>query len=213
MNAESGEPTSKLVGCQIVVVLAAVKVVPLGSQCLGWHPRLAWEPFLQQPPHVGEDLYAYVRQHLSAPAHRRRDRGQRQHRGPVSLDQSGRTDLDGAHNPAVRPVQPAGELGVKVSRRGEPAAGMNEVSKNPLRRSTIPFDSESRGRSCMIAVASVPVNAATPSASLPPRPIPVSLSQISRRGTPPSWRISSHDPSSRSAVVRVGIIRPVMNRE
>ena len=57
------------------------------------------------------------------------------------------------------------------------------------------------------------MNAATPSASLPPRPIPVSLSQISRRGTRPSSRISSHDPSSRSSVVRVGIIRPVMNRE
>ena len=59
----------------------------------------------------------------------------------------------------------------------------------------------------------MPVNAATPSASFPPRPIPVSLSQISLRGTRPSPRISSHDPSSRSSVVRVGIIRPVVNRE
>jgi hypothetical protein len=90
---------------------------------------------------------------------------------------------------------------------------MNEVPEYPLRRSTIPFDSGSRGRSCTICVASVPVNAATPSASFPPRPIPVSLSQISRRGTRPSARISSHDPSSRSSVVRVGIIRPVVNRE
>ena len=77
---------------------------------------------------------------------------------------------------------------------------MNEVSKNPLRRSTIPFDSGSRGRSCTILVASVPVNAATPSASRPPRPMPDSLSQISRRGTRPSCWISSHDPSSRSSV-------------
>jgi len=90
---------------------------------------------------------------------------------------------------------------------------MNEVSKNPLRRSTIPLDSGSRDRSCTILVASVPVNALTPSASRPPRPMPVSLSQISRRGTRPSSWISAHDPSSRSAVLRVGIIRPVMNRE
>ena len=42
--------------------------------------------------------------------------------------------------------------------------GMNEVSKNPLRRSTIPFDSGSCGGSCTILVASVPMNAATPAA-------------------------------------------------
>jgi hypothetical protein len=90
---------------------------------------------------------------------------------------------------------------------------MNEVSKNPLRRSTIPLDSGSRGRSSTNRVASVPANAVTPSASRRPRPIPDSLSQISRRGTRPSWRISSHDPSSRSSVLRVGIIRAVMNRE
>ena len=39
--------------------------------------------------------------------------------------------------------------------------GMNEVSKNPLRRSTIPLDSGSFGGSWTILVASVPVNAAT----------------------------------------------------
>jgi hypothetical protein len=62
-------------------------------------------------------------------------------------------------------------------------------------------------------VASVPVNAATPAASFPPRPIPVSLSQISRRGTRPSAQISSHEPSSGSSVVRVGIILAVVKRE
>lgn len=72
---------------------------------------------------------------------------------------------------------------------------------------------EARPGRCTIAVASVPQNAATPSASFPPRPIPDSLSQISRRGTRPICRISSHDPSSRSSVVRVGIIRPAVNRE
>ena len=39
------------------------------------------------------------------------------------------------------------------------------------------------------------------------------MSQISRRGTRPNCWISSHDPSSRSSVVRVGIIRAVTNRE
>lgn len=40
--------------------------------------------------------------------------------------------------------------------------------------------------------------------------MPGSLSQISRRGTRP---ISSHKPSSRSSVFRVGIIRPVISLE
>ena len=45
--------------------------------------------------------------------------------------------------------------------------GMNEVSNQPLRRSTIPFDSGSYGRSCTTFVASVPANDATPCASRP----------------------------------------------
>ena len=52
----------------------------------------------------------------------------------------------------------------------------------------------------------VPMNDATPSARRWPRPMPGSLSQINRRGTRPSWRISSHDPNNRSSVLRVGII-------
>ena len=91
--------------------------------------------------------------------------------------------------------------------------GMNEVSKNPLRRSTIPLDSGSRGGSRTSVVASVPVNPATPSACRLPRPMPGSLSQISRRGTRPSSRSSSQVASSRSSVRRVGIIRPSMKRE
>ena len=44
--------------------------------------------------------------------------------------------------------------------------------------------------------------------------MPDSLSQISRRGTAPSWPASSsHIPASRSAVVREGIITAVMNFE
>ena len=90
---------------------------------------------------------------------------------------------------------------------------MNEVSNQPLRRSTTPLDSGSRGGSSTSLVASVPMNDATPSARRCPRPMPGSLSQISRRGTRPSCWISSHDPNSRSSVLRVGIIRPVTNRE
>jgi hypothetical protein len=57
------------------------------------------------------------------------------------------------------------------------------------------------------------MNEATPSARRWPRPMPGSLSQINRRGTRPSCWISSHDPSSRSSVLRVGIILAVTNRE
>ena len=46
-----------------------------------------------------------------------------------------------------------------------------------------------------------------------PRPMPASLSQISRRGTRPSCWISSQDASSRSSVVRVGIILATVNLE
>ena len=90
---------------------------------------------------------------------------------------------------------------------------MNEVSKKPLRRSTIPFDSGSRGGSRSSVVANVPVNPATPSACRLPRPMPASLSQISRRGTRPSSRSSSQVANSRSSVRLVGIIRPSMKRE
>jgi hypothetical protein len=43
--------------------------------------------------------------------------------------------------------------------------------------------------------------------------MPGSLSQISRRGTRPSTLSSSQVASSKSSVLRVGIIRPVMKRE
>ena len=64
--------------------------------------------------------------------------------------------------------------------------GMNEVSNQPFRRSTTPLDSGSRGRSSTTLVAKVPANTAVGSVSFR-RPIPDSLSQISRRGTRPSW--------------------------
>jgi len=47
----------------------------------------------------------------------------------------------------------------------------------------------------------------------PARPMPDSLSQINRRGTRPNCCSNSQDPSSRSSVFLVGIIRASMNRE
>ena len=76
-----------------------------------------------------------------------------------------------------------------------------------------PLDSGSRGGSNTSLVARVPMNEATPSARRWPRPMPASLSQINLRGTRPSCWISCQEPSSRSSVLRVGIIRPVVNRE
>jgi hypothetical protein len=90
---------------------------------------------------------------------------------------------------------------------------MKDVSNQPFRRSTTPLDSGSRGGSSTSLVAKVPMNEATPSARRCPRPIPGSLSQISRRGTRPICWISSQDPNNKSSVFRVGIIRAVMNRE
>ena len=90
--------------------------------------------------------------------------------------------------------------------------GMNEVSNQPFRRSTTPLDSGSRGRHSTTLVAKVPAKTAVGSVSFR-RPIPDSLSQISRRGTRPSCSRSDHEPSSRSSVLRVGIIRPSVNRE
>ena len=91
--------------------------------------------------------------------------------------------------------------------------GMNEVSNQPFLRFTMPLDSGSFGGSSTSRVASVPMNAATPSARLAPRPMPGSLSQSNRRGTAPRWPSSSHVPSSRSSVLRVGIILASMKRE
>ncbi len=90
---------------------------------------------------------------------------------------------------------------------------MNEVSNHALRRSTIPLDSGSFGGNSTSLVARVPMNDATPSARRDPRPMPGSLSHSNRRGTRPSCWISSHDPSSRSSVLRVGSILAVTNLE
>jgi hypothetical protein len=94
-----------------------------------------------------------------------------------------------------------------------PLKGRNEVSKKPFARSTTPLDSGSKGFNCTSRVARVPQNPAT-SASLPRRPIPVSLSHSSRFGIAPSCSHNSdHSPASGSGVVGDGTIRAVMNRE
>jgi hypothetical protein len=43
-----------------------------------------------------------------------RNRRQRQHRGPVGVDQVDRCRLDRADHPGVSPGQPLAELGVEV---------------------------------------------------------------------------------------------------
>lgn len=62
-------------------------------------------------------------------------------------------------------------------------------------------------------MANTPANSATPAASRLRRPIAVSLSQISRRGTRPKRSISDHDPNNKSSVCRVGTMTSLMNRE
>ena len=57
------------------------------------------------------------------------------------------------------------------------------------------------------------MNTDTPAANRLPLQIPASLSQSSRRGTRPNCCSRSHMPSSRSSVLRVGIIRPRVNLE
>jgi hypothetical protein len=106
-------------------------------------------------------------------------------------------------------LQLLGSVGVEKIDR----SGMNEVSNQPLRRSTTPLDSGSHGGSSTSLLATVPMNTLTPAANRFPRPMPVSLSQISRRGTRPNCCSRSHMPSSRSSALRVGIIRASMNRE
>lgn len=91
--------------------------------------------------------------------------------------------------------------------------GMNEVSRNPFARSAMPLDSGSNAFSSTICMASAPANDRAAKVSFRPRPMAASLSQSSRPGTPPRPSSKDHIPASRSPVVRVGIIRAVMNRE
>lgn len=95
----------------------------------------------------------------------------------------------------------------------KPRPGRNEVSKNPLLRSTIPLNSGSLGGASRILVARVPANAAAGAVSFPVPPIADSRSQTSVLGTRPSWEISSHIPDRMSPACRDGIIVAEWNRE
>jgi len=90
---------------------------------------------------------------------------------------------------------------------------MNEVSKKPFIRSTMPLDCGSNAFSNTIRVAKAPANACAARVSFLPRPIPASLSQTSRPGTPARPLINCQSPASKSPVVREGIIVAVINRE
>jgi hypothetical protein len=91
--------------------------------------------------------------------------------------------------------------------------GRNEVSKNPLLRSTMPLNSGSFGGASRILVASVPANAAAGTDTRPVPPIADSRSQTDVFGTRPSWEISSHIPDRMSPPCRKGIIIAEWNRE
>ena len=92
--------------------------------------------------------------------------------------------------------------------------GRNEVSKYPLRRSTSPLNSGSRGGASLIRTPSVPANAAASTLELArsrrsrtPGPTPACA------GQPPHPPISSHIPARMSPALRDGIITASVTRE
>ena len=72
--------------------------------------------------------------------------------------------------------------------------GRNEVSKNPLRRSTSPLNSGSLAGASLIRTPSVPAKLAASAVSLPLPPIADSRSHTSVRGQRPQSLISAHMP-------------------
>lgn len=90
---------------------------------------------------------------------------------------------------------------------------MNEVSRNPLARSTMPLNSGSRRGASRIRVARVPANAAAGAETRPVPPIADSRSHTRVFGTRRSCEISCHIPDRMSPACRDGIITAVMNRE
>ena len=146
----------------------------------------------------------------AAPAGGRRDRRQRQHRGPVGGDPVGRGAAQHPPLPRVDQRQPVGELGVEVGRAGEAcgrAGTRSPGSRWPARPAPWPPDRPARQISTL--VPSVPRNAwpaAVSSAdAAAPRPTAPSPSQTSTRGTAPSPASSCHQPANRSSAARDGI--------
>ncbi len=128
----------------------------------------------------------------------------------ISVQPLQQTGADAAHHPAVRAREPVAELIVEVRRQGERPTGHEEVSNQPLRRSTMRLDSGSCGCSTS-RVASGTMNAAMPSARRAPRPITGSLSQINLRGTRPSSADQLPRAQQQVLGLAVGIILAVMN--
>ena len=90
---------------------------------------------------------------------------------------------------------------------------MNQVSKYPLPRSTMPCDSGSKAFHNYNRVASDPANTSASTVNFRPHLIPASLPQVSHPGTAPSPASQRQGPANRSPVVRDGIMVAVMNIE
>ena len=143
----------------------------------------------------------------------RRHRWQRQHRGPIGVEQIHRPSFDRAHHPGVRAGQPVAELSVEVVRGGEVSAGHERGFEEPVAS----LDDTLGLRDPVAAAAQCgrqrpnercnPVGAPLPAADaglvVPDQP---------PRHPPQLWS-SSQVANSRSSVRLVGIICPSMNRE
>ena len=70
---------------------------------------------------VDTDVVVASEPDATPPTQLQRDRGQGQHRGPVSIETIQRPHFDRPHDPGVRQLKPVTELGVEVRRRGERA--------------------------------------------------------------------------------------------
>ena len=110
----------------------------------------------------------------------------------------------GSHWP-IWAVKSAGEVNVRP--------GRNEVSKKPLRRSTSPLNSGSRGGASRSRTPRVPANEAASTVGLPVPPIAASRSHTSVRGLPPQAGRIAHIPARMSPPRRLGIMTAPVTRE
>jgi hypothetical protein len=114
---------------------------------------------------------------------------------------------------AVRALQPVTELVVEVSRRGERAAGHERGLEEPVASLDDAFGLRVIRRQLHDPGRERAGERGNPTCEATTLTDAGLVVQINRRGTRPSSWINSHEPSSRSCVLRVGNIRPVMNRE
>lgn len=130
----------------------------------------------------------------------------------VASRSTGRPPIDRTVRALARGSQSASWV-LKSAGEANRRPGRNEVSRNPLARSTMPLYSGSRGGASTIRVARVPANAAAATLTFPLPPIADSRSHSSVLVTRPTWEISCHIPARMSPACRDGIIVAVMNRE